>query len=131
MSVRNFRLKSSYPWRRSSANWLEIQKLQIPETMKNKPPNAKAMVVPTEPETGTPLAVEGMALRVETSLEAVAGVALGVADAVAVGVGVVAGNGLPLPKGWVVSAWASCLVADWATKKVTVLVTNSPVFGSL
>ena len=87
--------------------------------------------MPTEPETGTPLAVEGMALRVETSLEAVAGVALGVADAVAVGVGVVAGNGLPLPKGWVVSAWASCLVADWATKKVTVLVTNSPVFGSL
>ena len=46
--------------------------------IKNKPPRIKAKVVLTEPETGTPLSVEGVADRVETpplvvpELEAVA-----------------------------------------------------------
>ena len=45
-------------------NSFDAQKLHAPEVMKNSPPKTKAKVVPTEPETGKPLDVEGLLIRV-------------------------------------------------------------------
>ena len=47
----------------SPANALDTQKLQSPEIIKNAPPKIKARVVPTAPDTGMPLLVEGIVLR--------------------------------------------------------------------
>lgn len=100
----------------------EIQKLHNPETIKNIPPIIKAIVVPTEPETGTPLSVEG----IETLPESVAaglgeGVALtealgeGVTVVAALGLGLVLGEGEVLGDGL---GDASCGVAEFVASSI-------------
>ena len=99
--------------------------------MKKRPPKMRARVVPTEPETGTPLSVAGMRGR-PLSVAVADGLAVALGDAVAdalagVGVGVVGGNGLPEPNG---CACASSCEAG-STTKFTVFVTTCPVAGSV
>ena len=67
------------------------QKLHAPATMKKSPPRTSANVVPTEPETGIALVVEGIALRVAPPLSALV---VAVAEAVAVADWLPTGTGL-------------------------------------